>query len=81
MADDCKNDEVLSAFYHYLLEEVDDETEFQKTRPITAIYKKLQKVNLSNPIKYLMHLHNNLATFGFVAPLAVRPPAPKPRYC
>jgi len=57
LADDCKNDEVLSALYHYLIEEVNDENiDFQKTRPITSIYKKLQRINLSNPIKFLMSL-------------------------
>jgi len=57
--EDCKNDECLSSFYHYLIEEVDDSPiDFQKTRPITSIYKKLQRVNLANPIKFLIHLNS-----------------------
>lgn len=56
---ECKNDESLSALYHYLLEEVSDEDiDFQKTRPITNIYKKLQRINLANPFKFLLHLYN-----------------------
>ena len=57
LADVCKNDEALSAFYHYLIEEVsNEEVDFQKSRPITAVYKKLQRVNLANPIKFLINL-------------------------
>ena len=60
LAEDCKDDECLSSLYHYLIEEVDDSPiDFQKTRPITSIYRKLQKINLSNPIKFLIHLHNS----------------------
>jgi hypothetical protein len=59
LIDDCKDDECLSAFYHYLLEEVNDDIiDFQKSRPITTIYKKLQRINLSNPIKFLMHINS-----------------------
>lgn len=58
LVDECKNDESLSALYHYLLEEVSDEVvDFQNTRPITSIYKKLQRINLPNPIKFLLHLY------------------------
>ena len=64
LADVCKNDEALSAFYHYLIEEVSKEDiNFQKTRPITAIYKKLQRVNLSNPIKFLINLNDTKITY------------------
>jgi hypothetical protein len=59
LADECKNEEALSSFYYYLNEVVSDEdVNFQKTRPITAIHKKLQRVNLSNPIKFLIHLND-----------------------
>ena len=59
MIDDCKDDECLSAFYHYLLEEIDDQVmDFQKTRPITTIYKKLQRIDLASPIKFLMSLNS-----------------------
>jgi hypothetical protein len=47
LADVCKNDEALSAFYHYLIAEVSNEDidfqksrpiiDFQKSRPITAV--------------------------------------------
>lgn len=58
---DVKDEKVLSALYHYLIEEIDclDDYDFQKTRPKTAIYKKLQKINLSNPITYLTSIVNN----------------------
>ena len=60
LADACKNDEVLSAFFHYLINEVSNEDiDFQKTRPITAVYKKLQRINLPNPIKFLIYLNDN----------------------
>jgi len=60
LADDCKNDECLSAFYHYIIEEVECcDIDFQKTRPITAVYKKLQRINLPNPIKFLINLFDN----------------------
>jgi hypothetical protein len=41
--DDCKDDEFLFAFYHYLLEEVevDDVINFQNTRPIQPYYNYL----------------------------------------
>ena len=51
----CENDEVVSSFYHYLCEEVDITiTNFQKERPITEEYQKIQKMTLSNPIKFLL---------------------------
>lgn len=55
LIEDVKDEKVLSAFYHYLIDEIDcpDNYDFQKTRPITSIYKKLQKINLPNPITYL----------------------------
>jgi hypothetical protein len=58
LADECQNDESMSALYHYILEEVDDNPDLQKSRPITNIYKTLQRVNLPNPIKFLRHLHD-----------------------
>ena len=51
----CKNDRGTSSFYYYLKEEValtiDD---FEKTRPITKYYKQQQKINIPNPIKFLL---------------------------
>lgn len=60
LADDCKDDECLSALYHYIIEEVETcDIDFQKTRPITAVYKKLQRINIPNPIKFLINLFDN----------------------
>lgn len=51
----CEDDEVVSSFYHYLCEEVDITiSNFQKERPITEEYQKIQKMTLSNPIKFLL---------------------------
>ena len=58
LADECQNDESMSALYHYILEEIDDNLDLQKTKPITNIYKTLQRVNLPNPIKFLRHLYD-----------------------
>jgi hypothetical protein len=64
LANACGDDEALSALYHYLIEEVSNEDiDFQKTRPITIIYKKLQRVNLDNPIKFLINLYDNDITY------------------
>ena len=59
LANECQNDESLSAFYHIILEEVNDKPDLQKTRPITDIYLKLQKMNLPNPFKFLIALYDN----------------------
>ena len=59
LANECQNDESLSAFYHYILEEVNDNPDLQKTRPITDIYLKLQKMNLPNFFKFLIALYDN----------------------
>jgi hypothetical protein len=60
LVNDLKDDIVLSAFYHYLIDEIDcpENFDFQKTRPKTSLYKKLQRVNLPNPIKYLLSIKN-----------------------
>jgi hypothetical protein len=52
---DLKDDEVLSSLYHYLIEErkCPDNFDFQLTRPKTTLYKKLQQINLPNPITFL----------------------------
>jgi hypothetical protein len=64
LADACEDDEALSALYHYLIEEVScEDIDFQKTRPITTVYKKLQRVNLDNPIKFLINLYDNNITY------------------
>jgi hypothetical protein len=61
LIEDVKDEKVLSAFYHYLIEEINcpDNFDFQKTRPKTSIYKKLQHINLPNPITYLCSIVNN----------------------
>lgn len=61
LIDDVKDEKVLSSLYHYLIEEINcpDDYDFQKTRPKTAIYKKLQKMNLPNPITYISSIVNN----------------------
>lgn len=58
LVNDLKDDVVLSALYHYLIDEIDcpHDFDFQKTRPKTSLYKKLQRVNLPNPIKYLLNI-------------------------
>jgi hypothetical protein len=58
LVNDLKDDVVLSAFYHYLIDEINcpENFDFQKTRPKTSLYKKLQRVNLPNPIKYLLSI-------------------------
>lgn len=62
LVNDLKDDVVLSAFYHYLIDEVKcpSDFDFQKTRPKTSLYKKLQRVNLPNPIKYLLNIKEGL---------------------
>jgi hypothetical protein len=61
LANDLKNDECLSSLYHYLIEEVKcpDNFDFQLTRPRTSLYKKLQLINLPNPITYLLNIVND----------------------
>ena len=49
LANICTNEEAISSFYHYLLEEVKITiTDFQKSRPITTEYKRIQKLNINN---------------------------------
>lgn len=56
----CENEEVVSSFYHYLCEEVEiTVTNFQKTRPITDEYKRIQKLNVSNPIRFMMSIKDD----------------------
>ena len=51
----CSSDIGVSSLYHYFMEEVDIIiTNFQNTRPITQEYKKIQKMNISNPIKFFL---------------------------
>lgn len=51
----CNSDEGVSAVYHYFKEEIKITIEnFQISRPITQEYKKLQKLNTPNPIKFLL---------------------------
>jgi hypothetical protein len=49
----------------YLVEEINcvDNYDFQLTRPKTALYKKLQQINLPNPITYLLSIVNNKELF------------------
>lgn len=48
-----ENDENISAFYHYLKEKVNITiTNFQKKRPITKGYKRLQVLNLPSYIRW-----------------------------
>jgi hypothetical protein len=48
-----ENDENISAFYHYLKEKVNITiTNFQKKRPITRGYKRLQVLNLPSYIRW-----------------------------
>lgn len=62
LVNDLEDDVVLSALYHYLIDEVKcaSDFDFQKTRPKTSLYKKLQRVNLPNPIKYLLNIKEGL---------------------
>jgi len=61
LCDDLKDEKALSALYHYLIDEIDcpNDYDFQLTRPKTSIYKKLQQINLPNPITYLTTIKNN----------------------
>jgi len=67
LANDLEDVVVLSAFYHYLIDEIDcpENFDFQKTRPKTSLYKKLQRVNLPNPIKYLLSIKNGFEYINF----------------
>ena len=59
--DVCMTDEAVSSLYYYLLEEVKITImNFQKDRPITKEYKKIQAVNIPNPFKFLISLENTL---------------------
>ena len=50
----CMDEEAISSFYHYLKEEVKITiTDFQKSRPITLEYKRIQKLNINNVYKFL----------------------------
>jgi len=68
LANDLKDESVLSAFYHYLIDEIDcpDDYDFQKTRPKTNLYKKLQQLNLPNPITYLSNIVNDKILFNYI---------------
>jgi hypothetical protein len=61
LCNDLKDDCILSSFYHYLIEEINcpGDYDFQLTRPKTSIYKKLQQINLPNPITYLMSIKDD----------------------
>ena len=51
----CNNDKGISSFYYYLKEEVlITINDFEKTRPLTKYYKQQQKINIPNPIKFLL---------------------------
>jgi hypothetical protein len=51
----CNSDEGVSSFYHYFKEDVKIIIQdFQKSRPITKEYMKLQKMNTPNPIKFFL---------------------------
>lgn len=57
----CNSDKGVSALYHYFKEEVKITIEnFQISRPITQEYKKLQKLNTPNPIKFLLDYSRDL---------------------
>lgn len=49
------NDECIGTFYKYLMKEIEDEFNFQKTRPKTEIYRRMQHQNLSNVEKFLVY--------------------------
>jgi len=51
----CEDDMAISSFYHYLLEEVDITIKnFQKDRPITDEYKKVQQLHIPNCVSYMI---------------------------
>jgi len=57
----CENDVAISSFYHYLLEEVKITiTNFQKDRPITEEYKKVQLLHVPNCICFMISIKNTL---------------------
>lgn len=61
LSDDLNNYKIMSSLYHYLVEEINcpDDFDFQDTRPHTSIYKKLQQINLPNPITFLCSILND----------------------
>ena len=61
LCNDLKDDCILSSLYHYLIEEINcpGDYDFQLTRPKTTIYKKLQQINLPNPITYLISIKDD----------------------
>lgn len=57
----CENDDAISSFYHYLLEEVDITIKnFQKDRPITEEYKKVQQLHIPNCVSYMIDIGDTL---------------------
>jgi len=61
LGDLCENDEAISSFYHYLLEEVKITIKnFQKDRPITEEYKKVQQLHIPNCVSYMIDIGDTL---------------------
>ena len=57
----CEDDMAISSFYHYLLEEVDITIKnFQKDRPITEEYKKVQQLHIPNCVSYMITRNDTL---------------------
>jgi len=57
----CEDDKAISSFYHYLLEEVEITIKnFQKDRPITEEYKKVQQLHIPNCVSYMININDTL---------------------
>lgn len=60
LAQVLENDNCISAFYHYLKEEVKITIQnFQKSRPITDAYKRIQKLNMPSYVRWLQDYQEN----------------------
>lgn len=58
LAEILEDDKCISALYHYFKEEVKITIQnFQKTRPITEAYKRIQKLNLPSYVRWLLDYH------------------------
>jgi hypothetical protein len=61
LGDILENDENISSLYHYLKEEVKITiTNFQKNRPITKGYKRLQVLNLPSYVRWIKDYANEI---------------------
>lgn len=66
LGNDIKDGQCVSAFYHYLIEEINYNGEdLQYNKPITNIYKQLQYMNLPNPLVYMTNIAHNKEVINY----------------